>query len=274
MVNVAVRNNVKVVGESDKVLVFAHGFGCDQNVWRHLIKALKPYFRCVTFDYVGAGASTIAAYDSKKYSSLDGYAQDVLDVCESLNLKAPIFVGHSVSCMVGVRAALLRPGYFSRLIFVTPSPSYINDGDYIGGMDHEDILGLLEMMDSNYLGWSSQIAPLVMGNADRPELGEELTANFCSTNPAIAKEFARVTFLTDSRGDLDKLTIPTLTIQCMDDMLVPHEIGLYIQQRLPNNTLTVINATGHCPHLSAAQETVEAILAYLVTIESKQLACA
>jgi sigma-B regulation protein RsbQ len=263
MVNVLQRNNVRVTGSGEQTLIFAHGFGCDQNVWRHLLKAFEPDFKCVVFDYVGAGASDLSAYNSDKYKSLDGYAQDVLEICEALSLNNSIFVGHSVSCMIGVRAALLKPEYFNKLVFVTPSPSYINDGDYTGGMDREDLVDLLVMMDSNYLGWSSMIAPMVMGNADRPELGEELTNNFCSTDPNIAKEFARVTFLSDSRADLDKLTVPSLTLQCTDDMLAPLAVGHYIQQRTPNNSLVVLHCSGHCPHLSAPDETVDAIRGYI-----------
>jgi sigma-B regulation protein RsbQ len=263
MVNVLLRNNVRITGSGDQTLVFAHGFGCDQNVWRHLIKAFEPDFKCVVFDYVGAGASDLGAYESAKYQSLDGYAQDVLDIYEALALKSSIFIGHSVSCMIGVRAALLKPEYFSKLVFVTPSPSYINDGDYPGGMEKTDLIDLLDMMDNNYLGWSSMIAPMVMGNAGRPELTEELTNNFCSTDPNIAKEFARVTFLSDSRADLKRLKVPSLTLQCTDDMLVPPAIASYIHEHTANNSLVVLSATGHCPHLSAPDETVDAIRDYI-----------
>jgi sigma-B regulation protein RsbQ len=265
MISILKRNNVSIIGDGEETILFAHGFGCDQNVWRHIVNALKSDYKIILFDYVGAGNSDLSAYNSEKYATLNGYAHDVLDVCKALDLKDIIFVGHSVSSMVGVRAALLQPELFSQLIFVTPSPSYINDGNYNGGMNKQDLEDLLDMMDNNYLGWSSSIAPLVMGNAERPELGEELTANFCSTNPSIAKEFARVTFLSDSRDDLNKLTVPSLTIQCQNDMLVPPSIGIYIQQHAANNTLTILNSTGHCPHLSAPQETVDAIKNYLNT---------
>ncbi|OKS87480.1 alpha/beta fold hydrolase [Mucilaginibacter polytrichastri] len=263
MVDIIQRNNVSVTGCGDQTMIFAHGFGCNQNVWLPVIQALESDFRCVLFDYVGAGNSDLSAYDKHKYATLDGYAKDVLDICEALAIEAPVFVGHSVSAMIGVRAALLKPGYFSKMIFVSPSPYYINDGEYIGGMEESDLLDLLSMMDNNYLGWSSAIAPLVMGNADKPELGEALTANFCSTDPNIAKEFARVTFLSDSRPDLQKLEVPNFTLQCSDDMLAPLAVGNYIYKHTANNTLTILEATGHCPHLSAPQETIEAIKSYV-----------
>jgi sigma-B regulation protein RsbQ len=257
------RNNVRVVGNGRRQLVFAHGFGCDQNVWRHLVEAFHEEYTCILFDYVGAGGSDLNAYDAEKYNSLDGYARDLLEVCEALSLENPILIGHSVSCMIGVRADVLKPGYFSQMIFVTPSPSYINDGNYPGGMEKADLDDLLTMMDSNYLGWSSTIAPLVMGNTDRPELGEELTANFCSTDPNIARDFARVTFLSDSRNDLPQLSVPSLTLQCSDDMLVPMPVGDFIQTTVKNNTRVILEATGHCPHLSAPAETISAIRNYL-----------
>lgn len=263
MVNILQRNNVRVVGKGKTQLVFAHGFGCDQNVWRHLVEAFREEYTCILFDYVGAGGSDLSAYSSEKYNSLDGYARDLLEVCEALNLEKPVLIGHSVSCMIGVRADVLQPGYFSQMIFVTPSPSYINDGEYVGGMEKGDLDDLLSMMDTNYLGWSSTIAPLVMGNQDRPELGDELTANFCSTDPNIARDFAKVTFLSDSRKDLSLLSVPSLTLQCSDDMLVPMPIGDFIETTAPDNTRVVLVATGHCPHLSAPQETISAIRNYL-----------
>jgi len=263
MVDVLKRNNVSVVGKGAQTLIFAHGFGCDQNVWRHFIKAFENQFKIVVFDYVGAGRSDLSAYSETKYSSLDGYAQDVLDILEVLDLKQVIFVGHSVSSMVGVRAALIKHDYFKKLIFVAPSPYYLNDEDYTGGMDKEDLNGLLALMDNNYLGWSSSIAPQIMGNGDRPELGEELTANFCSTDPDIAKQFARVTFLSDNRADLQKLKVQSLTLQCSEDILAPLEVGYYIEKHTAGNTLVILEATGHCPHLSAPEETIDAVKSYL-----------
>lgn len=270
MTDVIRRNNVRVTGEGQQAIIFAHGFGCSQNVWRHFVMAYQAKFKLVLFDFVGAGQSDLSAYDSKRYSSLHGYAQDVLDIIEALHLSNVIFIGHSVSSMVGVKAAIMRPAYFSKLIFVAPSPYYINDGDYVGGLDKEDLINLLTLMDSNYLGWSSFLGPQVMGNADRPELGEELTANFCATDPEIAKEFARVTFLSDNRADLEKLETASLSLQCTDDILAPLEVGYYIQQKAKNNTLKILEATGHCPHLSAPEETMAAINAYLLIAKSSK----
>lgn len=267
--NIIKRNNVRVFGAGDECMVLAHGFGCDQHVWRHFIKAFESKYRIVVFDYVGAGQSDSAAYKSARYNSLDGYASDLLEVIEALNIRKCIFVGHSVSSMIGIRAALLKPELFEKLILVAPSPCYINHEDYVGGMSREDIDTLFQVMDSNYLGWSASMAPLVMGNPDTPELGEELTANFCATNPDIAREFARVTFLSDSRADLQRLTVPSLTLQCSEDILAPLEVGYYINEKTRENTLKILEATGHCPHLSAPQEAIEAINNYL-TNESTQ----
>lgn len=265
MVDIVRRNNVSIIGEGKQTMMFAHGFGCDQHVWRHFVRAFQDDYQLVIFDYVGAGQSDQSAYSSERYGSLNGYAEDIIEIIEYLDLQDVIFIGHSVSCMVAIKAAIEKPEYFNRLIFVTPSPSYINDRDYVGGMEKEDLEGLFAIMDSNYLGWSETLAPMVMGNSDRPELGDELTANFCATDPDIAKEFARVTFLSDSRNDLENLKIPSLTLQCTEDMLAPIEVGQYIHEKTPNNTLVVLKATGHCPHLSAPEETIAAIEKYLNT---------
>jgi sigma-B regulation protein RsbQ len=263
MVDVLKRNNVQVIGEGTQVLVFAHGFGCDQNVWRHLIDVYKDRYKLVLFDFVGAGQSDLSQYNSQRYGTLNGYALDVVEILEALHLNNVIFVGHSVSCMVGVRAAINHPGHFSKLIFVCPSPCYINDGDYRGGMEREDLESLFTMMDNNYLGWSSSMGPLIMGNAERPELGEELSANFCATDPDIAREFAHVTFLSDSREDLHQLTVPSLTLQCADDILAPLDVGYYVEKHTADNTLVILDATGHCPHLSAPMQTIKAINCYV-----------
>ena len=263
MTDVLKRNNVRVIGHGNQAIIFAHGFGCDQNVWRNQIREFESEYKLILFDYVGAGQSDLKAYDSIRYSSLDGYGQDVLEILEELNVKDAIFIGHSVSSMVGIKAAIAKPSYFNKLIFLSPSQCYINDTNYNGGMDKEDLDELFAVMDNNYLGWSSYIAPLIMGNPDQPELATELTANFCATDPDIAREFARVTFLTDSRTDLNKLSVESLTLQCSDDILAPISIGNYIQENTPKNTLIILEATGHCPHLSAPLETNAAIRSFI-----------
>jgi sigma-B regulation protein RsbQ len=245
-------------------MLFAHGFGCDQNMWRFVVPRFEDRYRTVVFDYVGAGGSDLAAYDPDRYSALDGYAQDVLDVCEALDLHDVVFVGHSVSSMVGVLAAATAPERFGALVLIGPSPRYINDGDYVGGFDEADVQELLASLDSNYLGWSSAMAPAIMGNPERPELGAELTASFCRTDPEIQKRFARVTFLADNRTDLDRAAgVPALVLQCSDDIIAPDVVGQYVHERLAGSTLVKLRATGHCPNLSAPEETVAAIAAFL-----------
>ena len=257
------RNNVKVFGRGRTPLVFAHGFGCDQNMWRFITPAFEDDYRIVLFDHVGAGNSDAAAYDRNKYSTLKGYAEDVLDLCRVLELPPAVFVGHSVSAMVGVLAAVAEPHRFDRLVLVGPSPHYLNEGDYVGGFSRADIDALLDSLDRNHLGWSEQMAPLIMGNPDRPELGAELTNSFCRTDPEIASHFARVTFLSDNRADLPKLKIPALILQCAQDVIAPEAVGRYVHQHLPQSEFVQLRATGHCPNLSAPEETLTAIKRFL-----------
>jgi sigma-B regulation protein RsbQ len=247
-------------------MLFAHGFGCDQNMWRLVAPAFENSHRVVLFDHVGAGQSDASAYDSRKYETLDGYATDVLDICRRLDLADVIFVGHSVSAMIGVIAAKREPTRFKALVLIGPSPRYINDADYVGGFSREDIEELLTALDSNYLGWSSAMAPVIMGNSDRPELGAELTNSFCRTDPEIAAHFARVTFLSDNRQDLGSIRTPTLILQCSDDVIAPNAVGEYVNRHMPASQLVVMNATGHCPNLSAPDETIVAITAFLSTL--------
>ena len=261
--SVLVRNNVKVSGKGEQPIMFAHGFGCDQNMWRFVVPAFEARYRVVLFDQVGAGRSDLKAYDRAKYGSLNGYAQDVLEVCAALDLSDVIFVGHSVSAMVGVLASVLEPDRFDRLVLVGPSPRYLNDGDYVGGFTREDIDGLLEFLDSNHLGWSAAMAPTIMGNADRPALAEELENSFCRTDPDIARHFARVTFLSDNRSDLPEVTVPSLVLQCSDDAIAPAQVGDYVHLHLANSHLVRMRAQGHCPNLSAPQETVAAIMSFV-----------
>ncbi|HEX8671238.1 MAG TPA: alpha/beta hydrolase [Longimicrobium sp.] len=258
------RNNVKVFGRGTQPMVFAHGFGCDQNMWRYVTPAFEDEYRIVLFDYVGSGQSDLAAYDPNRYSTLEGYAKDVLEVCEALDLRDVVLVGHSVSSMVAVLAANQEPDRFAKLVLIGPSPRYVNEApDYVGGFERADIEGLLEMMDRNYIGWASFLAPNIMKNADRPELGEELTASFCSTDPKIARRFAEATFFADNRDDLRRVRVPALVMQCTDDMIAPPQVGEYVHQSMPGSTLRVMKATGHCPHMSHPEETVELIRDYL-----------
>ena len=262
--SVTERNNVALSGRTDgQPMMFAHGFGCDQNMWRHVAPAFAGEYRIVLFDQVGAGHSDLAAYDRRKYATLQGYADDILEICRELELRDVVFVGHSVSAMMGVLAAAREPERFAKLVLVGPSPRYLDDGDYVGGFTREDIDGLLEQLDSNYLGWSQALAPAIMGRPDRPELGEELTDSFCRTDPEIAKHFARVTFLSDNRADLEQVATPTLVLQCSDDVIAPTSVGEYVHDRLPNSRLVLMSATGHCPNLSAPDETIEAIRGFL-----------
>jgi sigma-B regulation protein RsbQ len=258
------RNNVVVHGVADgRPMVFAHGFGCDQNMWRGVWPAFAGTYRVVLFDHVGAGGSDASAFDERRYATLDGYAADVLAICDELDLSDVVFVGHSVSAMIGVLAAAERPERFGALVLVAPSPRYIDDGDYVGGFTREDIDGLLTSLESNYLGWSSAMAPVIMGNADRPELGEELENSFCRTDPAIAAHFARTTFLSDNRADLARVRTPALVLQCSDDAIAPEGVGAYVDARLADSRLVRLAATGHCPNVSAPAETVAAIQAFL-----------
>ncbi len=258
------RNNVTVTGRPDgPPMVFAHGFGCDQGMWRHVAPRFEDSHRVVLFDHVGAGGSDLSAYDVERYSRLQGYAQDVVEVVEALALPPVVFVGHSVSAMMGLLAAAERPELFDRLVLVGPSPRYIDDEGYRGGFGRDEIEELLETMDGNYLGWSAHIAPVIMGVPDRPELGEELTSSFCRTDPTIARRFARTTFLSDNRADLARVSTPSLVVQCRDDAIAPVEVGTYVHEHLQDSDFVLLDVTGHCPNLSAPDQLVEAMSGYL-----------
>jgi sigma-B regulation protein RsbQ len=262
------RNNVRVTGNpAGRTLMFAHGFGCSQEMWRFVAPAFEADHRIVLFDAVGAGGSDLSAYDRGKYDSLHGYADDVLEILDELGIDDDVaFIGHSVSAMVGVLAANRQPARFRALVLVGPSPRYLNDDDYVGGFDRPDIDGLLDALDANYLDWSAQLAPVIMGNSDRPELGSELTESFCSTDPAVARHFARVTFLSDNRRDLADVTTPTLVLQCSDDVIAPLPVGQYVHQRIRNSRLVQLDATGHCPNLSHPDQLIPQIRAYLADV--------
>ena len=257
------RNHVKVSGRGTQPMLFAHGFGCDQNMWRYVAPAFEDDYRIVLFDHVGSGKSDLRAYRRDRYDRLQGYADDVLEICRELALERVVFVGHSVSAMIGVLAAIAEPGRFASLVMVGPSPCYENIGDYRGGFSREDLEGLLEFMDSNYLGWSRAMAPKIIGNPERPELGEELTNSFCATDPEIARHFARVTFLSDNRADLPKVKVPCLVLQCSQDIIAAEQVGEYVHNHLPASRYHHLRATGHCPNLSHPQETIEAMRAFL-----------
>lgn len=261
--NVFKRNNITIKGTGKKVIFFAHGFGCGQNMWRYVAPAFEEKYTTVLFDHVGAGNSDLSAYSFTKYDQLEGYAEDIVEIARELKVSDAIFVGHSVSAVMGLLAAKIEPELFTKLILVAPSPSYINDGDYIGGFKRLEIEELLESLDDNHLGWSATIAPVIMGNSEREELGKELTNSFCKTNPEIAKHFARTTFLTDKRDILGDSNVPVLILQCSDDVIAPVEVGQYMHQQIQASQLVIMKATGHCPNLSAPEETISAIRDFL-----------
>ncbi len=260
--------NVRVRGPaSGQPIVFVHGFGCDQHMWRLVAPAFESTHRVVTFDLAGAGGSEPAAWDPARYTSLSAYADDILGVIRDLDLHDVVLVGHSVSAMSGMLATVEEPDRFARLVMIGPSPRYINDGDYVGGFTEADITELLASLDSNYLGWSAAMAPVIMANADRPSLGDELTSSFCRMDPAIAHQFARVTFLSDCRESLPQVTVPTLVLQCRDDVIAPIQVGQYVADAIPDARMVLLDATGHCPHLSAPEDTIAAMHEFLGSLE-------
>ena len=264
MANVLERNRVTVRGvPTGRPIVFAHGFGCDQEMWRFVAPDFEVDHKVVLFDHVGSGKSDLSAYDAVTYGSLRGYADDVVEICRALDLHDAVFVGHSVSSMIGALASLQAPDLFGALVMVGPSPRYVDDGDYVGGFSRSDIASLLDALDGNHLGWSNQMAPVIMGNPDRPELAAELTNSFCATDPEIARQFARVTFLSDNRADLAAISVPTLVLQCSEDPIAPEPVGTYVHEHIRGSVLTHLSATGHCPNLSAPEETTSAIRAFL-----------
>lgn len=262
--NILLRNNVKITGHGTQPMIFAPGFGCDQTVWKEITRAFEQDYRIILFDYVGMGNSDITAYSKEKYSSLTGYAQDILDVCTALGLKDAVLVGHSVGSMIGLLASVRHPEFFSRMVMLGPSPCYLNDPpDYYGGFEKEDLLGLMEMMEKNYLGWANVLASTVVNNPDKTGVQQELADRFCSTDPVIAHHFAKACFFADNREDLQKATVPSLVLQCADDVLAPDAVGEYLLEHLPQSTLKKMEATGHCPHMSHPEETIRLIRNYL-----------
>ncbi len=262
-VDVIRRNNVRISGDGPATLIFAHGFGCDQHMWRLMAPNFEDRYRVVTFDLVGSGSSDLGAYDKAKYDSLQGYADDVLEIVAQSAQGPVVFIGHSVSAMIGMLTELKAPGTTFAQVMIGPSPCYVNQGDYVGGFERADIDSLLETLDSNYLGWSSNMAPAIMGAPGQPELSVELTNSFCRTDPDIAKQFARVTFLSDNRADLARLQTPTLILQCTDDLIAPQAVGEFMARTMPRATLKLIENTGHCPHLSAPSASRKAVDEFL-----------
>src|SRR3954465_13254095 len=265
MIDVLERNRVRVAGvPAGRPMLFAHGFGCDQEMWRFVAPDFAVDHKVVLFDHVGSGKSDLSAYDPEKYGSLQGYADDVVEICRALDLSDVVFVGHSVSAMIGVLALRLAPELFGAMGVIGPTPRYGDDDGYVGGFSRSDIAGLLDSLDANHLGWSTQMAPVIMGNhPENPELAEELTNSFCRTDPAIARQFARVTFLSDNRADLAAVAVPTLVLQCSEDVIAPDVVGRYVHRAIPGSTFTQLRAVGHVPHLSAPKETTAAIRDFL-----------
>jgi sigma-B regulation protein RsbQ len=261
--NIIERNNVTIHGKGSQALMFSHGYGCDQTIWRLVAPAFFDDYEVILFDHVGAGKSDTSQYNRSKYSTLQGYADDIVEMGQRLEIHGGIFVGHSVSCMIGVLAAIKDPQLFDQLIMLGPSPCYFNESDYQGGFSYEAIGDMLQLVESNYDTWARAMAPLIMGNLDRPELALELTETFCRNKPEIAKHFAHVTFLSDNRRDLPQLKVPSLIMQCSEDRIAPESVGRYLHRVLPHSTLQIMKATGHCPHLSAPGETIETMRDYL-----------
>lgn len=257
------RHNLQTLGQSGPLMIFAHGFGCDQNMWRFVAPQFANDFRVALFDHVGAGKSDLGAWSAEKYQTLQGYADDVIELLRELSLGPAVFVGHSVSAMIGVIAARSAPDLFSHLVLVGPSPRYIDDQEYVGGFSADQIEEMLDFLDNNHMGWSAAMAPVIMGNPDQPDLAEELTNSFCRTDPDIARHFARTTFTSDNRADLAHVTVPTLILQCREDIIAPAAVGAFVQKAIAGSVLVTLDATGHCPNLSAPDATAAAIRRFL-----------
>lgn len=265
------RNNVNLLGSGERTLMFAHGYGCDQSMWRHVTPSF-PDHRVVLFDYVGSGDSDASSFDQTRYSTLKGYAADVLEIIDELKLERVNFVGHSVSSMIGALAAIEDADKFESLTMIGPSPCYVNDGEYVGGFERRDIDALLESLESNQIAWSASMAPTIMGKENGPEHSGELEASFCRMDPFLAHHFARVTFLSDNRADLPKVAVRTLILQCQKDVIAGLQVGEYVHQCLPNSQFVLMDATGHCPHLSAPEKVTKALKRFLQTDQSS-LSC-
>ena len=264
--SVRIRNNVHVAGQGPATMIFAHGFGCDQTMWRFLTPMFQQRFRIITYDLVGSGGSDLAAYERARYGTLHGHANDLLEIIDEFAMGPVVFVGHSVSAMIGMLATIAAPQCFAAQVMIGPSPCYINDGDYTGGFARSDIDELLETMDANFAGWANGLAPVIMGAPNRPELGRELTESFCRADPAILRHFACVTFLSDHRADVPKTQVPALILQCSDDVIAPLAVGEWLHRHLARSSLAVIDNVGHCPHMSTPSASSYAIDTFLTQL--------
>jgi sigma-B regulation protein RsbQ len=256
---VLTRNNVHVIGQGKPPLLLCNGFGCNQNIWHYLIRELTQQYQLVLFDHVGSGGTDLKAYTSDKYATLGGYMQDVVEICQALNLRNATIVGHSVGATIAMLAAIEAPTHFTRVVLLAPSPCYINEPGYYGGFERKDLLQVLAAMEEDYRSWTNMFADLLMGPKNTASLGQELAGFFCETDSTIAREFARVTFFSDNRSDVPRLQLPTLILQCSDDVAGPREVGEYLLAHLPQAQLVTLTTAGHCPHLSAPLETLHAI---------------
>ncbi|SNR96530.1 MULTISPECIES: alpha/beta fold hydrolase [Hymenobacter] len=257
------RNHIRIIGDNKPTLLFCHGFGCTQHIWQYLTPALAAHYQLILFDHVGAGGSDLSAYNPTKYASLEGYAQDVVEICAALDLHDVVVIGHSIGATIAMLAAIQAPTYFRQVMMLSPSPCFINDAGYLGGFERDDVNQLLTLMDADYNSWANMFANLLMGPSNPPSIGEDLAGYFCSMDTTIAKQFARVSFLSDYRPQVSQVSVPTVVLQCSEDVVAPREVGDYLLHHLPDATLVTLRATGHCPHLSAPVETLTAMERFL-----------
>ncbi|MGI4884032.1 MAG: alpha/beta fold hydrolase [Janthinobacterium lividum] len=263
---VLARNAVQVLGHGKPPLLLCNGFSCSQTVWHHFVAALGVHHQVILFDHVGSGASDPDAYDPLKYGTLAGYAQDVVEICQALELRGAVIMGHSVGATIALLAAAQAPEHFAKAVLLAPSPCYLNRPGYYGGFERTDLDDILALLDTDT--WGQSFAHLLTGPANPDSVAEELAEQFCASNSAAARRFARVAFLSDHRADVPRLRLPTLVLQCTHDMVVPPAVGAYLLQHLPDARLMTLRATGHCPHLSAPVETLAALLPFLTNAEA------
>ncbi len=261
------KNNVSISGSGSKTLVFVHGYGCDQSMWRFVAPQFELSHRVVLYDLTGMGQSDLSEYDFKAYRTLQRHADDLTAILEDLEVSDGVLIGHSVGATIACLAALKCPERISALALVAPSPSFMNDAAYTGGFDREALEGLVNLMDENFLGWTSRVTPTIAGEDRAGETAAELTQSFCRTDPAIAKHFGRITFLADHRADMKRVEAPAAIIQCTDDALAPVDVGVWLSENMKRGTLKFIEATGHCPHMTEPAKTTEAIREFLAVTD-------